>query len=287
MLLIFIVLVSLSIPCTTLALDPKDYIPAPPGTNVAVCYYDYLSGTDAYQNGHKVSDSADFNGNVSILRYCHWNRFKGISFAFSALLPVGKLALDNAGPDGQEISTFEVSDPVIVFVVWPFVNSRTKTWLGFGQYITAPMGQYSRNKPPGLQLAQNQWAFKEELAFIQIVGPFEWDLSGFVQFYTNNTDYTTSNLTLKKDPLYNIETHLIWDISKSFSMSADYFYQNGGETSVSGTRNIDKLDDHTAGVSVCWQITPTTSFMLKFRDTFKTENGITVKDIGTRICYFF
>jgi hypothetical protein len=281
------VLVVLLFPVAVFALDPNDYIPPPPGTHVAVLYYDHLSGNDTYRDGRKVSTASDFTGDVFIFRYCYWDQINGIPVAFSALVPAGELTLDNAGLTGQQISSSEIGDPVIVFVVWPFSQPQTRTWLALAQYITAPLGQYAHDKPSGLQLAQNQWAFKEEVAFVQGFGPVDWNLSGFVQFYTDNNKYTPSDLTLKKDPLYNIETHVIWHLAKSFSISADYFYQRGGETSVMGISNNDKLEDHTAGISFGFQITPATHLQLRYRDTFQTENGITVKDFGLRVCYFF
>lgn len=280
-------LLILLLPSSSFALDPQDYIPAPAGTNGVLFYYDHISGTDAYVNGNKVSNSADMTANIAVFRYAYWNQIGQFPWAFSALVPVGELSMNNVGPTNQQISTSQIGDPFFLIGIWPISKPDTKTWLGISQYVYVPAGEYDHDKPPALQLGQNRWAFKEEIGFVQGFGPFELDLSGFVQFFTNNGNYTPSDLTLKKDNLYEVETHFIWNVNKNIFLSADYSYQNGGETSVSGVSNNDKLNDHSAGVTVAYHLTTNSQVMFKYHDTFKTENGIKTKDLGFRFAVFF
>lgn len=286
-LIVLFTLLMIILPSTIFANDPKDYIPAPPGTNAVLFYYDHISGSDAYSRGNKISDAANLTGNIAVFRYAYWNEIGKFPWAVSALLPYGNLSLDNAGPTNQSISTSQIGDPIFLGVIWPIAKPSTRTWLAFAQYIIPPLGEYTNQKPSGLQLGSNRWTFKEEVGFVQGFGPFELDISGFIQLYTDNGKYTSSNLTSVNDPLYHMEAHFIWDINKTFFISADYLYDNGGETKVAGVKQNDNLNDHTAGITIGYNITSSSQILLKGRETIQTENGIKKTDIGLRFAFFF
>lgn len=284
LLLIFVIL----LPNTIFANDAKDYIPAPAGTDAILFYFDHISGTDSYLNGNKVSSSADLTGNIAVFRYAHYGQIGKFPWLINALVPYGEMSLDNVGATNQKISTSQIGDLVAAASIWPISNISTRTWLGLSQYVIFPTGDYDNTKPVGLQLGQNRWSFKEEIGFTQGIGPFMIDLQGFVQFFSNNGDFTSAGLDLERDPLWHGEAHLIWDVNKTFFLSADYFYENGGESNVKGgPSNNDKLDDHTAGLTVGYSLTPSSQILLKCKKTFKTENGIENTDIGFRFAFFF
>ncbi|OPY08143.1 MAG: hypothetical protein A4E66_01908 [Syntrophus sp. PtaB.Bin001] len=283
--LFILVLLLLIVPSVTFANDPKDSIPAPPGTNVLLFYYDHISGTDAYSNGDKVSNSTDFNANIAMLRYTYYGQVGKYPWALTGILPYGDMSIDI--PNNKKYSASQIGDPIIAGVFWPYANPEKKTWVEFTQYIIPPLGEYTHDKPLCIQMGSNRWSFKEELAIVKGFGPFMIELLGFAQFFTDNDEYTRADLTLEKDNIYHGEAHLIWDVNKTLFLSADYFYDHGGETSAAGISNNDELDDHTAGITVGLHLTPSTLLLLKARDTFKSENCITTKDIGIRLAYFF
>jgi hypothetical protein len=92
---------------------------------------------------------------------------------------------------------------------------------------------------------------------------------------------------LEKDPLFEAEAHLTYNFTEKFFGGIEYFYANGGETSVGGIGNNDKTKSHTAGVVVGMGITENTHLLIKYRDTLETDNGVKTKDIGIRFAYFF
>ena len=50
------------------AVDPGDYTYLPPGTGLALLYYQHASGKSLYSGGHKVSGNADLDVDVGIAR---------------------------------------------------------------------------------------------------------------------------------------------------------------------------------------------------------------------------
>lgn len=287
--MILIVILMIMAPGITFANDAKDYIPAPAGTTAVLFYFDHISGSDAFADGNKVSRNADLTGNVAIFRTAYWNQIGPFPWAVTFLLPYGELALDNVGTNPNRISHSGIGDPIFAGFIWPVNKPSTRTWLGFGQYIIAPWGEYDNTKPPALQLATNQWKFREELNFTQGLGslPLMLDLSGYVQFYTDNDKYGPNNLTQSQDPLWHAEAHIIWDVNKSWFLSGDYFYNNGAESTVAGVDLNDKTIEHKVGLTVGYMINPTTQILLKGQEVVKTENGIRSTDIGVRFAFFW
>ena len=48
--------------------DARDYIPLPPGTMLMATYYNYISATDLYSHGNKVSSDMNLNANIGVIR---------------------------------------------------------------------------------------------------------------------------------------------------------------------------------------------------------------------------
>lgn len=272
---------------TALANDPKDYIVAPAGTKALLFYYNYTTGNEAYANGKLVGKDTNLTANVGVFRGVYYGQMASLPYAANLILPFGSLALDGKDVGGVQMATTQYGDPIFAFGVWPVANSASKTWLGVFEYITPPIGQYNNDR--ALNMGSNRWAFKTEVGLAQGLGNsnFHWDLTANVEFYTNNTDYSSTHLSLQKNPLFSAETHLTYNIAKTVGISADYFYRNGGETNVAGVSNNDKQNDHTAGLTLTFGLTPSSQILIKYYNQFKTENGIKGDTLGVRFAYFF
>ena len=229
----------------------------------------------------------DITINAGVFRYAYYDKIGQFPWAVSFLFPFADISANIGTGAGTSVNygVAQIGDQILTLSLWGIANASSKTYIGFTQYITFPYGEYKDDRV--LNFGSNMWQFKEELGISQGFGPFQIEINPNVTFFTNNNDYTAADLTLTKDNVYAFETHLIWNINKSFWVSGFYEFQNGGETKIGGVSNGDKLNDHTAGIGVAYHITPSTQIMFKYRDTFASENNYESKDLGLRFAWFW
>ncbi|MGA3207433.1 MAG: transporter [Syntrophales bacterium] len=272
-----------------------DHIPGPPGLSAVVFYYDHITGTNQYSGGTLVNRNTNLTADVTALRFLHFSEIGGFPVAMALALPYGNVSINGAGVGGNQFSSTEIGDLMAISGIWLIAKPEQRMWLDISAWLTAPTGEYTPEKPLALNLGQNMWSGKLLMGFTKGFGPITWDLNSFVQIFTNNDRYVqfgppnaSGPATLKRDPVYEVETHLKYDLTKALFVSADYYYLCGGETKTDefGSNN-DRLNDHTAGITVGIQLTPKTQLLVHARDTFKTENQIETMDIGARLAYFF
>lgn len=265
--------------------DARDYIPLEPGTTLIAAYYNHVSATDFYADGDKTSEDVNLSANIGILRPVYYTKIGPFVMDPQALIPFGEQSLDGAGVGGVEVSSSGLADPIVTATIW-FVNDPgSKTWLGFTPFITLPLGEYDNDKP--LNLGANRWAFKPEVGFVKGFGDYYFELTGNCEFYTDNDDYTSQSLTLEQDPVYTLESHLSYDFTDAFYISGDYFYHNGGETTVAGADQDDEKDDHAVQLSLGFMLNSSYQLLLKYKKDVKVENGPKTDTLGLRFCHFF
>lgn len=137
-------------------------------------------------------------------------------------------------------------------------------------------------------MGENRWAFKTEMGFVKgLSDKLYFDLTGYVKFYTNNDDYTPQSLTLKKRPVYLLESHLSYDLSKTLFLAVDYFSWYGGKEKVTGGDWSGSMNNHAAGLTLGYAISPSGQLLIKYYDQFKTRTGVNTKTLGLRFAYFF
>ena len=214
----------------SIAGDTRGYVPAPPGTTGVLFYYWHSSGNDRDRNGDKVATDFNLDSNLQILRPVYYSSLASMPVTVEALIPFGDTEVDGASVGNQSFSASGLADPTILAGIWPISNSATKTWLGVTEWFKFPIGEYENDRV--LNMGANQWAFKTEVGFVKGWGDFYLELTPWVEFYTDNTDYVTAGATLEKDPIYGLETHLSYDISKAVLVSLDHYYKKGAATMV-------------------------------------------------------
>lgn len=282
---IFVYLIITGIEISSADDDPRDYIAAPPGTNVLAVYYKHITGHNAYNDGDKVGGNKNLYMNIGILRPIFYTNIGSFTINPQALIPFGDASLDGEDVGGVELATSGLGDPVFAATLWLINNTASKTWFGITPFITVPLGEH--DKDDVLNMGNNRWAFKGECGFVKGFGDFYVDLVGNVEFFTDNKDYTSVDLTLEKDPVYTLETHLSYDINDSFFISADYYYHNGGETTVAGIEQEDEQNDHTAQLTLGLKPVPKYQFLIQYGQDIKVENGVKENTFGLRMLYIF
>lgn len=269
----------------SIAGDTRGYVPAPPGTAGVLFYYWHTSGNDRYKNGDKVATDFNLDSNLQILRPVYYSSFASMPVSVQALIPFGDTAVDGASVGNQSFSSSGLADPTILAGIWPISNPETKTWLGVTEWFKFPIGEYENDRV--LNMGANQWAFKTEVGFVKGWGDFYLELTPWVEFYTDNTDYGAVSATLEKDPIYGLETHLSYDISKTVLVSLDHYYKKGAETTVASVDMSDETETHSLQFTLGLTLAPKQKLLLQYLQDLSVENGSETNRFGVRYTFIF
>lgn len=270
---------------TCLAGDTRGYVPAPADTYGLLFYYRHSAGNEKYSDGEKVAEDFNIQSNIQIFRPVYYSALASMPVSLQALIPFGDISLDGSSVGNRNFSTSGLADPTILAAIWPISNPATKTWLGFSEWFKLPLGEYDKDRT--LNMGSNQWAFKTEAGFVKGFGDFYLELSPYIEFYTDNSDYSTASITLEKDPVFCLETHLSYDINKAALVSLDHYYTKGGETTVAGVSRNDETDTHSLQFTFGFSPVPKQKILLQYLQDVSVENGPKTSRFGMRYTYIF
>lgn len=285
----------LAVPNVSLAANARDYIPAPDGTFLMATYFKHMAGNTLFVNGKKASNDFNLKINAGVFRPVYFTKIGealygdgGFIVDPQTLIFFGEQSIDGAAVGNQNLSDSGLMDSPVLATFW-FVNApKDKFWVGFSPYIWFPIGHY--NKDRTVNMGDNRWTFQPELGIVKGFGDrFYADLILNGKFYTDNNDYYTGtdHVKLSKDPTFNLETHLSYDITKSWFISLDYFYTYGGETKVAGVKMGDEASNHNIGASLFWNVGTNNQLMIEYLNNFSVKNGPSYDTFGARWVYFF
>lgn len=265
--------------------DPRDYVPLPAGTVLIASYFSHISATTAYAKGKKGPSNMDLSANIGMIRPVYYMKVGPLTIDPQMIIPFGVQTLQTNDAKAGEISSSGLADPIVTATVWFLNDPASKTYLGFTPWFFLPIGEYDKMK--AVNLGGNRFMFREEIGFVKGFGDFNIDLTASVDLFTENDKFGPSSAKMTQDPIFNFETHLSYDINKSFFTSVDYFYHNGGKTTVAGAGSDDAIDTHAAGVTLGFMLSPSYQLLFKVKQDLAVENGLKTTTIGTRLAYFF
>lgn len=262
----------------------RDYVAAPPDTLLSLLYHYHITGDTLNTNGKKAAD-VDFAEELSLVREVYYFNVGSWLANAQVIVPFGHASLEAAGADQ---SSSGVGDIILLGTVW-FVNRpATKTYLAFSPYFFLPTGEYDNRQ--SLNMGANRWGFREEFNFTK---GFEvipnhtayFEVTVGEDFFTTNHDYLGGQ-DLSQDPIFNLESHLSYDLLKDWAVSFDYYGHWGGSSDLVG-RKVDNSDvnSQTIGGTLAYNFAPGWQALLQYRQDVKNENGIDAEVIQARLCY--
>lgn len=264
--------------------DAMDYLAAPPGTHLAIFYYDHVSANELYVDGSNVSDDANLQQDVGIFRGVYYTKIAGFTVDPQFLLPFADATLDGDAFGNMEISATGLADLILTATIWFIDDPESKTWLGLTPFVYIPIGDYDDDR--ALNIGQNRWQFRPEVGFAKGFDKWHIDITASLAFYTDNDDYL-GDQTLEQDPEFHIETHLTYKMTDTFNMTFSWFHHRDGETTVEDVDQDDDLDNHRIGVAFSWWLTPQYQFLIKYRRDIEVENGLKQNLVGFRFVHAF
>ena len=111
-----------------------------------------------------------------------------------------------------------------------------QTFSSFHLYIGTSLGTYNPTSP--INPSANRWMVSPTINYSYTPDRgWTWIETYFTaQFFTNNNNFFVNGArTLAQNPIFNMEEHISRYLTDRFWLSADAYYNVGGETSIDGT----------------------------------------------------
>lgn len=263
--------------------NARDYIPAPAGTLAILSYYEHVSAQQLNLRGKKATSDLGFTGNIGILRpiyFCDiptpWGPLRA---APQVLIPFGETSLNGA------FSASGLAAPILASQFWFIHNDTTKSYLAFTPFVFFNVGQYNAFKqvlPGAINLGTNRWQFRQELNFTQgfevIPGHNAYiEVTLGVDEFTDNTDFGVGRQTLTQQPLFNVESHLSYDLTKAVFAAVDFYGHYGGTWQAHGagfpSTRVGALGESAIGGTLAYSFAPGFQLMAQYRGDVAVANG--------------
>lgn len=220
------------------AVDAGDYAYVPPGTDLALLYYQHSQGSALYAGGHKTSAHADLRADVGIARGVRYLDVGGYTVAPQFLLPFGTVHT-GGDLDGLGVSN-GVGDLILATTVHLLKDDPGRRAFGITPWLWLPTGHYDRQRALN-PFGENRWKFALQAGGVLPLGDkFTLDLIGDMQWFGDNTKAGPGGATLSQRPAWEVQTHLRYHLSAATSINLMASRYVGGETEIDGVRQHDR-----------------------------------------------
>ena len=268
-------------------IEPRAYVNTPVGINFLIAGYSYTDGGLATSGSAPISD-AQLRMSTEVVAYARTFDVWGQSGKFDVIIPYSELT-GSAMAAGQrrERNVSGFNDPLFrlsvnfygapALSVKEFANYQQDLLIGASLQVSAPLGQYDRNKL--VNIGNNRWFIKPGMGISKAWGPFTLELSTAVFFFTDNNDYYIGR-TLKQDPVWTSQVHASCSLGRGVWAALSWTYDHGGRTTVDGVRNDDVQNNSRAGATLALPINKNNSIKLFASSSLRTTVGNDFNLIG-------
>ncbi|MFL1464981.1 transporter [Marinobacter sp. HN1S83] len=267
------------------ALQPRDYLPRPDGVSAMQFLYTSTSANSFYVDGEKAGDNLNLEQDIGVFLPVHYSTFMSMPTIFEAVIPFGRVSIDGADVGNNALSTSGLADPTFLAGIWPVSDNESQSWWAVAGWLTAPLGDYDNDQP--LNLGRNQWSFKAQTGLAKGFGKLIVEVIPSVEVFSNNTDFSSASITLKRDPLYAVETHFSYDLTPSVLVSLDHFYLKGGESEASNTIVENELETHALQLTTRLAMAANQFLSLQYKKDISVENGSKTNTFSAQFTFGF
>lgn len=250
-------------------LEPRKYINFPVGQNFLRVAGGYSSGEVELTPGLVLTD-ADLSlagTSVAYLRTMDiGDKASSIDMYMGYFCASGSAVLNGAREDRRVCGN---GDAKLRFT-WNFIGApalpmsefvkRSKEIVvGASVQVQVPVGQYDADHL--LNIGGNRWVVRPEIGISLPYGNWSVELSAGARFFEDNDEYIGDS-TLEQDTVYNLQAHVVYDLSPRqwVSVNANYFF--GGETFVEGAPAQIRQENSRVGLT--WNVLLNSTNVLQF-----------------------
>jgi len=235
-------------------LEPRRWGNLPIGTNLVGMGYAYTDANVYFNPAFQITD-AKSRINALALTAIHTFDLAGKSARISVLLPYASGRWQGRiGDEDQTIHRRGIGDPRVRFSVnlygapalkntefaQYYADRRINTVVGASIAATIPLGKYCDDCL--INIGQNRWSVRPQVGMVHTRGPWSFELTGSVFFFTDNNSFV-DNAVLKQKPLYAVQTHVIYNFKSGLWASVSTGYGNGGEISLDRQKTRFNVDN--------------------------------------------
>lgn len=130
-----------------------------------------------------------------------------------------------------------------------FSKKEKELVVGASVQVSIPTGRYDPDYL--LNIGANRWVIRPEIGMSVPWRNWSFDFTAGVRIFSDNSDYV-GDTTLRQDPLYNLQAHIIYDLSNGHWLSLDTNYFFGGETYRDDVQAMIRQENSRLGVN--WYI---------------------------------
>lgn len=264
-------LAAMGTPALATDVDAGDYVPLPPGANLALLYAQFAERDKIYLHGDEQPGNPGLDSTVFILRGVHYTKIAGFTVDPQFLLPLGQLEGKN---DTRALgkSGGAVGDLILAATVW-FVNKpKSNTYFGITPFVYVPTGAYDRNRP--LNLGENRWKFVLQGGLVKgLTQKVSLDLVGDVTFYGSNNDLGANSARLTQSASGQFQAFLRYQLKPNIDLRVGSSYATGGETRIDGIRQQDQANNWKGNVGIAWFPTKTVQLLALYGRDISVNNG--------------
>ncbi|WP_082855109.1 transporter [Paraburkholderia phytofirmans] len=216
--------------------DPADYVPLPPGTNLAVLYYQHAFRDSTYHGGEQVNIPFRLETDIAIARYVRYLSVAGFTVDVQAIVPFGSVRLS------QPVSSVSngAGDPFLGTVIWLLNDQKAQRYLALGAFLGIPVGSYDSAKG-AVNVGSNRWQGVFQISYGQpIYGNLAFDVTGEYAIYGANNDF--AGLKYQQKPTYELQTHLRYALTPLTTFGVSFYQTAGGRSTLGGVDQADRIN---------------------------------------------
>jgi hypothetical protein len=268
-------------------IEPKAYTNTPVGINFLLAGYTYSYGGLSTEASSSIQD-AQLKISSEILAFARALDVWGKSGKVDVILPYSQLS-GSATVAGETVerNVSGFNDPRLRFSVnfygapalslQEFGNYRQDLIIGGSIQISAPFGQYDRNKM--VNLGNNRWFVKPDLGISKAWGNFSFECSSGVILFSRNDDFFGGK-TLDQDALLSTQIHATYSFGRGMWAALSSTYDYGGRNEIDGLRGKDAEDNLRMGATFAMPVNRNNSIKLFASSPIQTSSGSDYDLIG-------
>jgi hypothetical protein len=144
-----------------------------------------------------------------------------------------------------------------------------ETIVGAGLAVRLPTGEYDDERL--INLGQNRFAIRPQVGIEHNRGPWTFEATSEVAFYSDNNDFYNGS-RLEQDPLLKIGASAEYTFYPGFRATVAYAYDYGGETSVNNVKSDNRKQNEAWAMSITCPLNATTGVKFSWVQTDTQES---------------
>ena len=263
-------LFSISVPLFSQDLEPRRWTLIPVDTNIIGIGYGHTFGDILFDPVMQIED-AKVKADTLAVSYIRSFSFAGKALRFDAFLPWHSAqwkGLLKGSPGSTERKGLGDSRFRLSVNLLNDSQKTSSTVVGAGLAVTVPTGEYDKDKL--INLGQNRYIIRPQIGVVHTRGAWSYELTGSIFFFTDNDEYFKDRIQ-EQDPLYAIQSHVVYVFSPGLWTSLSAGYGFGGNTSIDNESKDNEWDNFMTALSFGFPLSRTQSVKLNYMHA-QTQN---------------